>query len=74
MDFLMQVMDIQEDIVSAPEHQLARKSEENEARINTTISDLAQAFDSNDLDAAQQLTIKLNYWYTIRKLINERFE
>ncbi|KAJ3301235.1 hypothetical protein HDV03_001174 [Kappamyces sp. JEL0829] len=73
--FLMQVMDIQErvDDASIPK-ELEALVLENQQRIDATVSAIAAAFEADDLKAAQLETVKLNYWYTIARLLHEKLE
>ena len=71
-NLLMHVMDIQERVVSADQLELDTLLKDNEKRFKATVGDLGRAFEAKDYEFALQLIVKLNYWTTIRKLIDDR--
>jgi molecular chaperone HscB len=69
-DFLLQVMEIQEEIVQG--QGLREMQKENDQRIQKSIEILSDLFDvKQDYKMAQKEAIKLNYYYTITKLIQD---
>ena len=70
-EFLMNVMELQERIVEANEGELKALFEENDVRFQETVNGISRAFEAKDYALAQQLIVKLNYWSTIKSLIND---
>ena len=73
-EFLFRVMEIQEEVIEADERGLEDLMKENDNRFAKTVLDIKNAFQTKDYQLAQQNIVKLNYWTTIRKLINDRLE
>jgi hypothetical protein len=68
----MNVMEIQEEITECDEDELGRLLLENKERMNHSIARIGTLFDIGDLDECQKEAIRLNYWYTIQRLIDDR--
>ncbi|CAG8616584.1 15174_t:CDS:2 [Acaulospora colombiana] len=67
-ELLMEILDTRErleDATSDDEAKIIRN--QSEAKIEEIIKNLSNAFKSNDLSEAKELTVKLQYWYNIRK-------
>jgi molecular chaperone HscB len=71
-EFLLEVMEIQEDILEADHLELETQASENKNRIDQSVSKLGDLFDKKLYNDAQKEAIRLNYWYTIEKLIHEK--
>lgn len=71
-EFLMEVMEIQEEIQEANSVELEDHIWENKKRIDQCVKILGELFDKKLYSDAQKEAIKLNYWYTIEKLIHEK--
>jgi hypothetical protein len=66
------MMDIQEQVQEAEKQDLEALGVENASRIEASIEELDCAFEKGDLNVAQFEAVKLNYWTTIAKLIDQR--
>lgn len=74
-EFLMEIMEIREEIQATLGDEALRKLlHENQARIDETCVELAEAFDENDLDKALELTARLQYWNRIDETIREKMD
>lgn len=71
--FLMEVMDIQEEIESvACQDELKDMKQANDKRISNVLVEMSKAFDSCDLNEAKRLTAILQYWNRIEENIMEK--
>ncbi|CAG8843625.1 28939_t:CDS:2, partial [Racocetra persica] len=67
-ELLMKVLDTRERLEEALDENEAKNiKDESEAKINEIITELSQAFKSNDLVQAKKLTVRLQYWHNIRE-------
>ncbi|KAJ3271107.1 hypothetical protein HDV01_007044 [Terramyces sp. JEL0728] len=69
--FLMEIMDIQEEIEELNEEQVDDYIQQNNDKINGIIDNIGKAFKSNDLELAKKETIRLKYYYQIRNKLHE---
>ncbi|CAG8786343.1 4198_t:CDS:2 [Acaulospora morrowiae] len=70
----MEILDTRERLEEATSDEEAKIIQnESEARIERIIKKLSIAFKSKDLSRAKELTVKLQYWYNIRKAAVEWF-
>lgn len=77
MDFLMQVMEIREEVDSVEtgsDEALRNLLASNEQKIAETCTELETAHESGDLDRALQLTAQLQYWNRVTETIREKME
>jgi hypothetical protein len=65
-------MEIQENVSECSEEELGRHSLDNKERIQQSVDTIGRLFDENRLEECQREAIKLNYWYTIQRLIDDR--
>ena len=71
--FLMEVMDIQEEIESITcQDELKDLKQANDKRISSVLVEMSKAFDSCDLNEAKRLTAILQYWNRIEENIMEK--
>ena len=71
--FLMEVMDIQEEIESVTcQDELKDMKQTNDKRISNILVEMSKAFDSCDLNEAKRLTAILQYWNRIEENITEK--
>ncbi|KAI8896821.1 hypothetical protein BC833DRAFT_595960 [Globomyces pollinis-pini] len=71
-DFLLEVMEIQEDIEDCERQELDQYIDENNSRIENSVKVLEELFNKDLLDEALEETMKLKYWYTIARLLSSR--
>ena len=71
---LMEVMEIREEIDDAEEDAevLRKLLVQNEERIGNTCTELADAFESDNMDEARRLTARLQYWKRIEEKIVDK--
>ena len=71
-EFLMEVMDIRETIDnSRDEAEIEQMKKDNEKRIADSEEMLEGAFAEENMEVAQEETIKLRYWVNIRDSLDE---
>ncbi|KAK3097775.1 hypothetical protein FSP39_013081 [Pinctada imbricata] len=71
-DFLMQIMETNEEIIEADSSEDLRKIEEvNDQNIKECIQNISQAFGTNNIDLAKSWTIKLKYFCNIDGKLRE---
>jgi hypothetical protein len=68
----MEIMEIQEEISQCSEDDLGKHSLDNKDRIQQSVDTIGRLFDEERLEECQKEAIKLNYWYTIQRLIDDR--
>ncbi|KAJ3324184.1 hypothetical protein HDU76_013465 [Blyttiomyces sp. JEL0837] len=69
---LTQVMLVWEEVEEAEtEADLQKLKDENQARIDTTISELSRSFRAKDLEAAKKATMVLQYWVNLKNKLND---
>lgn len=72
-EFLMQVMEIREEVdKSKSKEDLSRQLEENEIRISEAVEILAAAFDENDFHKAKSIAATLKYWKRIEEAVKDK--
>ncbi|KAJ3257173.1 hypothetical protein HK103_004871 [Boothiomyces macroporosus] len=69
--FLMEIIELQEEIEDLEEDQVQDYVDRNNQEINTIIDNIGKAFKSNDLELAKKETIRLKYYYQIRNKLHE---
>lgn len=77
MDFLMQVMEIREEIESiaaGSDQELRTLLEQNGERIEETCRAFEEALGQRDLDAALKHTARLQYWNRVTETIREKMD
>lgn len=73
-EFLMEIMELREDINHTPSTNLEPIYTETKQRIESLCKDLSEAFEENDLGNAMELSAKLQYWYRVEETIYEKME
>ena len=73
-EFLMEIMEIREDVDRIDPKNMKPIWEETNARIHHCIDELSTAFDECDYKQAMQFTSQLQYWYRIQTAIYEKME
>ncbi|CAG8645690.1 10681_t:CDS:2 [Funneliformis caledonium] len=69
-ELLMEILDVREQLEDITnENDVKTIKNESEEKIKNMITELSQAFKSNDFTTAKELTVKLQYWYNIRDAI-----
>jgi molecular chaperone HscB len=71
-ELLLEVLEIQESILETNAQDLERLDEENKKRIKKSVEKLAEFFQAKDLQSARLETVKLNYWKTIERMLNDK--
>jgi len=67
-ELLMEILDTRERLEEATsDNEVETIQKESEAKIERIIKKLSHAFKSTDFSRAKELTVKLQYWYNIRK-------
>lgn len=77
MDFLMQVMEVREEIENlsaGSDPELGALLEQNSQRMQETCQAFEEALDKNDLDAALKYTARLQYWNRVTETIREKMD
>mmetsp|Transcript_24347 Transcript_24347/g.59607 ORF Transcript_24347/g.59607 Transcript_24347/m.59607 type:complete len:217 (+) Transcript_24347:84-734(+) len=73
MDFLLQVMELQESVEAAPAENMEPLWKETQIHIGSLLDELTVAFDeTRDETTAKYNVAKLQYWYRIESLIHEK--
>lgn len=72
--FLMEIMEIREDVENKPAEGLQPLYMENEWRTQECMRQLAQAFQAEDWKAARTLTTQLQYWNRIHEALLEKMD
>ena len=74
-DFLMDIMEIRQDIENITDDKALRPLyESNKTRIDETCHQLTAAFEAKDMDKALQLTAQLQYWNRIHETLREKMD
>jgi molecular chaperone HscB len=73
-EFLMDVMELREDVDRTAPGSLEPLLQENLVRVDETIQELVAAFAEESLDHALELTARLQYWNRIHETIREKME
>jgi molecular chaperone HscB len=73
-EFLMEIMEIREDVENKPAEALQPLYIENEWRTQECMRQLAQAFQAEDWKAAKTLTAQLQYWNRIHEALLEKMD
>lgn len=77
MDFLMQVMEIREeieDINSGSDFELRKLLEQNDERMKETCRSFQEALEQEDLESALKYTARLQYWNRVTETIREKMD
>lgn len=77
MDFLMQVMEIREeieDISTGSDFELRMLLEQNEERMKETCRAFQEALEQDDLESALKYTARLQYWNRVTETIREKMD
>jgi molecular chaperone HscB len=75
MDFLVEIMQLREDIASATnQEEMVLKMKDIQVRVETVCSSLAAAFEDQDLEKALQLTAQLQYWNRVDEILREKID
>ena len=80
MDFLLEVMEIRQNIEDVVVNESKERMDEklrpiwteNQQAIQTTIAHMEEAFEKNDLEEAKKLTAQLQYWFRVEETIVEK--
>lgn len=75
MEFLMQVLEVQESVESTPAETMEPLWKETQIHIGSLLAELTEAFDeTGNQTKAKQIVAKLQYWYRIEALIHEKMD
>lgn len=75
MEFLMEVMEVQETVEATPAENIEPLWKETEIHIGSLLAELTEAFDeTGDETKAKYIVAKLQYWYRIESLIHEKMQ
>ena len=75
MEFLVEVMEVQESVQSTPAENMEPLWKETQIHIGSLLDELAEAFDeTGDENTAKYIVAKLQYWYRIENLIREKMQ
>jgi molecular chaperone HscB len=74
MEFLMEVMELREDVDSTDPKYLKPIWEETKARIASIVENLDEAFEGEDYSKAMELASQLQYWRRIQTAIYEKMD